>query len=424
MRVGLVIGTRPEAIKMAPVVRALKARGGIAPIVISTGQHQQLVETILEFFDIKPDYNLGLMPKSGSLNSLYANIVERLDNLFPELNLDLLVVQGDTTSATAAAHAAFYRKLKVAHVEAGLRTGRLDSPWPEEWHRRVIAVSSNIHFAPTPAARSCLIREGVPTENVIVTGNTVIDALLSVVLRLRTDAALKAQLDVQFDFLAGTEKILLVTIHRRENFGAGVENVCRALKSLARRGDVKIVLPVHPNPNVKAQVLRFLSGLKNIHLIPPADYVEFVYLMERSDLILTDSGGVQEEAPSLNKPVFILRNTTERSEAVAAGVAQLIGTQTEKIVKAVSDFLDGRNTIIRGGANPFGDGRASERIAEFIASGHWRQAPSARLITLPGRKPRRPRFQRVPLQILAGKNTLSTRARGFTVGSGEGAGRA
>lgn len=413
---------------MAPVIRALKARArsGIEPIVISTGQHQQLIQPIFEFFDIKSDYDLGLMPKSRSLNSLYAAIVEELDRLLPSLNLDLLVVQGDTTSAAAAAHAAFYRKLKVAHVEAGLRTGQLDSPWPEEWHRRAIALSSCIHFAPTHAARSTLIREGVPPENVLVTGNTVIDALLSVIARLQNDQSLSAALDSKFNFLGGSERIILVTMHRRENFGEGIENVCRDLISLAQRGDVKIVLPVHPNPSVRNQILEWLSGRKNIHLIPPAEYVEFVYLMDRSCLILTDSGGVQEEAPSLGKPVLILRNTTERCEAVKVGPAQLVGTDTERIVKAVSDFLGNKNTPFRCRHNPFGDGRAAERIAEFIAAVHWeRHTRKVEALAPSGLKSRRPRFQRVPLQILAGRAvTLTARAHGLRAGSGEGAGQA
>ena len=431
MRVGLVIGTRPEAIKMAPVVRELRARAasGLESIVIATGQHQDLVWPILDFFEIRPDHELKSVRKGRSLNLLFANIIAELDSLLPKLNLDLLLVQGDTTSAAAAAHAAFHRRIKVAHVEAGLRTGRLDAPWPEEWYRRTIALSSSFHFAPTRSARNNLLREGFPAESILVTGNTVIDALLSATARLKADRSLMAALDAKFACLDAAENIVLVTLHRRENFGQGIRGVCRALTTLAQPSGVSIVLPVHPNPNVQEQVRGALEGRKNIHLIPPAGYVEFVYLMNRCRLILTDSGGVQEEAPSLGKPVLVLRNSTERREGVSAGAAELVGTDPDRIVTAARSILERHErSPPQRLTNPFGDGRAAERIAEFIASANWMASAGMRgerMPSVPIAMGKGTRPQRVPLQLLARRSLRpEARVEGFRVGSGEGAGRA
>ena len=369
MRTVVVIGTRPEAIKMAPVIKELKLRSSekSETFVVSTGQHQEMMRPILELFRINPDFDLGLMPKCGSINSLFSTVVREIDEILASVSPDFILVHGDTTSAAASALAAFHRKIKIGHVEAGLRTGRLDAPFPEEANRRIITQLAHLHFAPTETARSRLISEGVPRSRIVVTGNTVIDALQFVLARLRNEAALRRQLDEKYRFLECSQHIILVTGHRRENFGAGLDRICEALARLAQRQDCAIVFPVHLNPAVRRAVLERLGGVPSIHLIPPADYVEFVYLMLRSSVILTDSGGVQEEAPSLGKPVLVMRDVTERPEAIASGSAQLVGTEPEKIVGAAQEI------IFRGGVrstpsarNPFGDGRAAERIVSAI----------------------------------------------------------
>lgn len=371
MRVVSIIGTRPEAIKMAPVIKAIEKRSaeGIESIVISTGQHQQLMQPILDFFGIKPNFNLGLLQKCRCLNSLFATAITELDAIYSDLDPDIVLVHGDTTSAAAAATAAFHRRAKVAHVEAGLRTGDIGQPFPEEWNRRIIALGTDIHFAPTPAAKARLIEEGIAPATIHVTGNTVIDALLSATSRLRNDHRMKHDLDAKFAFLDPASEMILVTGHRRENLGDGINAICIALRALSEHRNVSIVYPVHLNPSVRQPVLELLSGRSNIHLIPPADYVEFVYLMMRSSVILTDSGGVQEEAPSLGKPVLVMREVTERPEAVASGLARLVGTDPEKILAAVSDVLDARKrqAVRPPATNPFGDGHAAERIVDLLA---------------------------------------------------------
>ncbi len=357
---------------MAPVIKVLQnsARAGVKSLTVFTGQHQEIVHPILDFFGIVPDYNLGVMKKAVSLNQLFSIVMAEMDQIFSETQPDMVLVQGDTTSAAAAALSAFHRKIRVGHVEAGLRTGNLGEPWPEEGYRRLITLGSSLHFAPTIVAQKSLIAEGIPPGRIIVSGNTVVDALRSAAGRLWTDERLKARLKSQFAFLDGARDVVLVTAHRRENMGEGIEKICRALLALSERRDLAIVFPVHPNPQVRVPVMHRLGGRPNIHLIAPADYGAFVYLMTRSSLILTDSGGIQEEAPSLGKPVLIMRDVTERQEAVEAGAARLVGTDPDRIVAAVSAILDSRETEVtsRDSANPFGDGRAAERIVQAVLS--------------------------------------------------------
>lgn len=369
MRVVLVIGTRPEAVKMAPVIRELKARSsaGIESFVISTGQHQEMMQSILELFQIKPEFNLEVMRKGQSLTSLFSNVLVQIEEVYFKINPGIVLVHGDTTSAAAAALAAFHQKIKVGHIEAGLRTGSLDEPFPEESNRRIIALHTDVHFAPTAAARSQLIREGIPASQIVVTGNTVVDALQSVVARISREPSLRLQLDTKFSFLDGARDIILVTGHRRENLGNGLDGICEALIRLAEQPDFAIVYPVHSNPAVLERVSRRLHGRRNIYLIAPAGYAEFIYLMMRSSVILTDSGGVQEEAPSLAKPVLVMRNVTERREAIDAGLARLVGTEPERIVAAVHEILrESSRRVASRAPNPFGDGRAAERIVKAL----------------------------------------------------------
>lgn len=369
MRVLSVIGTRPEAIKMAPVIKALqsKARVGVKSLTVSTGQHE-IVGPILDLFGIVPDFELGIMKKAVSLNGLFSIAMTEMDRVFSEARPDIVLVQGDTTSAAAAAIAAFNRKIRVGHIEAGLRTGNTGEPWPEEINRRLIAVGAGLHFAPTSLAKDRLIVEGVPAERIVVTGNTVIDALQTAAVRLRKDEALISHLASRFAFLNGVREVILVTTHRRENIGQGIEKICKALLDLSERRDLAIVFPVHPNPQVHIPVMERLGGRRNIHLIPPADYVAFVYLMMRCRVILTDSGGIQEEAPSLGKHVLVMRDVTERQEAVDTGAAQLVGTDPARIIAAVSAILENGESApkLQPSANPFGDGRAAERIVQAV----------------------------------------------------------
>lgn len=376
MRTVVVIGTRPEAIKMAPVIKQLKSLSSrkLQTFVVSTGQHQDMMRPILEFFQINPDFDLGVMPKCGSINSLFSTVVKEMDGLLARIEPDIVLVHGDTTSAAASALAAFHQKTRIGHVEAGLRTGRLDAPFPEEANRRIIGQLADLHFAPTQTAQSQLIAEGVPRSRIVVTGNTVVDALQFVLARLRNEPLLRKRLDERFNFLAPHQHIILVTGHRRENLGNGIDRICDALARLAQSANCAIVYPVHLNPRVQKPVLKRLSGMPRVYLVPPLDYVEFVYLMLRSTVILTDSGGVQEEAPSLGKPVLVMRDVTERPEAVASGLARLVGTEPEKIVGAVQEIIREGNVCSGSSVrNPFGDGRAAERIVGAIL-GAW-QSP-------------------------------------------------
>jgi UDP-N-acetylglucosamine 2-epimerase (non-hydrolysing) len=366
-RILSIFGTRPEAIKMAPLVKRLEADANIESIVCVTGQHQQMLNQVLELFAIAPHYDLKLMTGNQTLNGLASRLIGSLDDVLATVQPDRVMVHGDTTTASAAALAAFHRRIPIGHVEAGLRTGNLMQPWPEEMNRRVVDVMSDLMFAPTASSKANLARESLQGR-VIVTGNTVIDALNLTTARIDGDAKLRAELDARFGFLSNDLPVLLVTGHRRESFGEGFANICAALSDLAKTNTVQIVYPVHLNPNVRGPVQETLGAARNVHLIEPLDYLGFVRLMQRATIILTDSGGVQEEAPALGKPVLVMRDVTERPEAVSAGTVRLVGTQREVIVRAVTDLLEDareRDDFARR-VNPYGDGHASERIVAAL----------------------------------------------------------
>ncbi|AHY60349.1 non-hydrolyzing UDP-N-acetylglucosamine 2-epimerase [Stenotrophomonas rhizophila] len=367
MKVLSVFGTRPEAIKMGPLVRALHAAPGIESIVCITGQHRAMLDQVMSLFDIHPDHDLDVMVANQTLNGLCSRLFAKLDALYEQVQPDRVLVHGDTSTAMTAALAAFHRRIPVAHVEAGLRTGDLQQPWPEEMNRRVIDVVADHLFAPTNSSRYNLEQENL-AGRISVTGNTVIDALKQTVERIDQDATLRTSIDAHFPFLESQRKLLLVTGHRRENFGGGFENICRALAELALRDDLQIVYPVHLNPNVQGPVHAHLGGLDNVHLIPPQDYLSFVRLMQRAHVVLTDSGGVQEEAPALGRPVLVMRDVTERPEAVQAGVVRLVGTDPARIVAAVHDACNGPRVAAHfiADASPYGDGRASARIVAAL----------------------------------------------------------
>lgn len=365
MKAAIVFGTRPEAIKLAPLVRELKNRARSRVVVVSTGQHRELLKQALDVFAIRPDVDFGIMLPDQTLSGLTSRLLTALDRLFVEDRPDVLVVQGDTTSAFVSALAAFYHRVPVAHVEAGLRTDNPGDPFPEEINRRLTSVVSDFHFAPTPRARERLLAEGVPPGRVWVTGNTVVDALLHI---RETDAFRKARPSVD-----GSGRLLLVTLHRRESWGAALERMCRAIRCIVERhGDVRVAFPVHLSPGVHECVGRVLGGVARVSLMPPLDYFAFLSLMEASWLVLTDSGGVQEEAPVLGKPVLVLRETTERPEAVESGVARLVGTREQAITDAVEELL--RDPTARDrmahAVSPFGDGQASRRIADVLMEHH------------------------------------------------------
>jgi len=367
-----VFGTRPEAIKMAPVIKAFKNEKIFDTKVCVTGQHRQMLDQVLDIFDIKPDYDLNIMERGQDLFDITANVLSGMKNVLSEYSPDLVLVHGDTSTTSATAIAAFYQKIKVGHVEAGLRTGNIYSPWPEEVNRQISGVIANYHFAPTSTSMENLLKESKNKENVLVTGNTVIDALFLVLGKIEKDARLKNKIlksiSDQYKFNDG-KKIILVTGHRRENFGEGFTNICKALKKIADDNhDVDIVYPVHLNPNVQKPVKNILSNSKNIYLIDPLSYENFIYLMSKSYFIITDSGGVQEEAPSLGKPVLVLRNTTERPEAVEAGTVKLVGTNFDAIVNESQKFLDDEKEYkkMSKAHNPYGDGSASKRIVNFL----------------------------------------------------------
>ncbi len=363
--VAVVFGTRPEAIKMAPVVKALQRRPGIRPIVISTGQHRQMMAPILEFFEIELDYDLDLMAERQTLNSLFSNALSGLGKVFEENELKRVLVQGDTTTAAAAALAAFHLGIPVGHVEAGLRTHDLQSPWPEEMNRRLVDMVSDQLYAPTELSAQNLRLEGVNSRRIVVTGNTVIDALFAAIKKI--DGPLTAKYTAQFSFIPRDKKLVLVTGHRRESFGEGFEHICKAIKTIAGRDDVHVVYPLHMNPNVRDPVNRILGQDPHISLIEPVGYPEFIYLMKEADLILTDSGGVQEEAPSLGKQVLVMRNVTERPEAVETGCVEVVGVVWDGIVARATHHLNdpslGKSRLVK---SPYGDGRAAELIAQEV----------------------------------------------------------
>jgi UDP-N-acetylglucosamine 2-epimerase (non-hydrolysing) len=382
----IVLGTRPEAIKLAPVVRACRAtQGQIAPIVCHTGQHRELVAPLLEYFDLRPGVLLDVMRPDQTLSGLTARLLEALDGVVQRHSPDCLIAQGDTTTCLAAALVAFYRRLPLVHVEAGLRTGNLDAPWPEEFNRRVVSLATTLHCAPTPRAAAALRQEGIADAAIAVTGNTVIDALLWTVSRRRAAANPEAdRLLARF----GDRRLVLITGHRRESFGEGLRQILSAIVELARKyADVWFVYPVHPNPRVMEPVQALLSGLPNVVLLPPLDYPDFVGLLDRAAIVLTDSGGIQEEAPSLGKPVLVTRETTERPEAVESGWAELVGTDRSRIVAAVSRRLE--QPALENGRpaqqNPFGDGHAAERIVELLADRRWAAVESGSAMPTQGR---------------------------------------
>ena len=364
MKILTVFGTRPEAIKMAPVVELLKREAAIQPRVCVTAQQREMLDQVLAAFKIDADYDLNIMKEGQSLTDITCSVLKGLERVFEAERPDIVLVHGDTTTSFTASLAAFYKKIPVGHVEAGLRTGNPYSPWPEEMNRRLTGAIAKYHFAPTDTARQNLMREGVDDESIHVTGNTVIDALQLIVEKIDQDAGLRRELDAQFNFCDPDKKIILVTGHRRENFGDPFLNVFRALRDLSERSDVQIVYPVHLNPNVKAPAREILGGVSRVHLIEPLDYIPFVHLMKKSHIILTDSGGVQEEAPSLGKPVLVMRDTTERPEALAAGTVRLVGTDRALIVREVERLLDSKSDYqsMAQAHNPYGDGRASKRI--------------------------------------------------------------
>ncbi|WP_201447547.1 non-hydrolyzing UDP-N-acetylglucosamine 2-epimerase [Massilia puerhi] len=372
IKVLTVFGTRPEAIKMASVVRALSASPDVEVKVCVTAQHRQMLDQVLDLFSLTPDFDLNLMTPGQDLSDITSKVLIGMRGVLREWRPDYVFVHGDTTTTFATSLAAYYERIPVGHVEAGLRTGNIYSPWPEEVNRCLTGVIASLHFAPTGHAQQNLLAEGVPAANICVTGNTVVDALLDVVARLETDTALRREMEAQFSFLDSKKKLILVTGHRRENFGSGFENICRALDEVSRMPDVEVLYPVHLNPNVQEPVQRILKDNPNVHLIDPVSYLPFVYLMNRATILLTDSGGIQEEAPSLGKPVLVMRDTTERPEAVAAGTVRLVGTGVESIVGGIRTLLNDPAEYQRmsSATNPYGDGTAATRILNFLREKH------------------------------------------------------
>jgi len=369
LRAVLLFGTRPEAIKMAPLVRECRCCDAVEALVCSTGQHREMLVQVTDYFGIGLDHSLDIMRPDQTLAELTSRCVTAVDRLLAEVEPDCLVAQGDTTSVLAAALAAFYRHVPFFHVEAGLRTGNLQAPWPEELNRRVASMAASLHFAPTPRAAENLRREGVPDGVVHITGNTVIDALLWTLERERRNGE---QWQAKFARL-GDRRMVLITGHRRESFGQGFEDLCRAIAALSEAfPEVVFLYPVHLNPNVREPVYRILSGRPNVELTEPSSYPEFVWLMDRAAILLTDSGGVQEEAVSLRKPILVTRETTERPEAVEAGAAELVGTSRERIVERVSSLLTDERDYARHqiDRNPYGDGRAAARIVDLMVDWH------------------------------------------------------
>ncbi|MDY0973268.1 non-hydrolyzing UDP-N-acetylglucosamine 2-epimerase [Siccibacter turicensis] len=369
MKVLTVFGTRPEAIKMAPLVHALAQDSFFEARVCVTAQHREMLDQVLHLFSIVPDYDLNIMKPGQGLTEITCRILEGLKPILESFKPDVVLVHGDTTTTIATSLAAFYQRIPVGHVEAGLRTGDLYSPWPEEANRTLTGHLAMYHFAPTENSRQNLIKENVAEKRIFVTGNTVIDALITVRNRVLADDALRTQLSERYPFLSNDKKLILVTGHRRESFGRGFEQICHALAEIAgNNSNVQIVYPVHLNPNVSEPVNRILGHVDNVTLIEPQDYLPFVWLMNHAWLILTDSGGIQEEAPSLGKPVLVMRETTERPEAVKAGTVRLVGTDSARIVAEVNRLLNDEQEYqaMSHAHNPYGDGQACERILHAL----------------------------------------------------------
>jgi len=371
VKVLTVFGTRPEAIKMAPLVHALAGDADFEAKVCVTAQHREMLDQVLKLFEITPDYDLNIMKPGQDLTDITCRILEGLKSVFADFQPDVVLVHGDTATTMATSLAAFYHRIPVGHVEAGLRTGDLYSPWPEEANRKIAGHLAMYHFAPTENSRQNLLKESIPDSHIFVTGNSVIDALLWVRDKVMSDQYMMEKLAANYPFIDSNKKMILVTGHRRESFGGGFERICHALAEIAQaHPDVQVVYPVHLNPNVSEPVKRILHDIDNIILISPQDYLPFVYLMNHAYLILTDSGGIQEEAPSLGKPVLVMRDTTERPEAVDAGTVRLVGTDTQKIVKEVNRLLtdDAEYHEMSRAHNPYGDGHACQRILAALKS--------------------------------------------------------
>lgn len=369
IKIIVVFGTRPEAIKMSPIVLTLRNDPNFDLRVAVTGQHKEMLNQVLDLFNIIPDYNLNIMKKNQTLTDISSSILVGMDKVFSSFDPDLILVHGDTATTFSAALSAYYHKISVAHVEAGLRTGNILSPWPEEGNRKLTSTITELHFAPTEQSKENLIKENIDPEKIVVTGNTVIDALMTVTNKLQEDNTLKQKLDEYFSFLDPNKRLILVTSHRRENFGQGFENIFSALADIASQfNDIQIIYPLHLNPNVREPAERILKNKSNVFLVEPLDYLPFIYLMNRSYVILTDSGGIQEEAPSLGKPVLVMRDTTERPEAVAAGTVKLVGTNKEKIIAECKILLqqEAAYDSMSHAHNPYGDGQASNRIKQTL----------------------------------------------------------
>jgi UDP-N-acetylglucosamine 2-epimerase (non-hydrolysing) len=369
MKVLTIFGTRPEAIKMAPLALRLADDTRFESRVCVTAQHREMLDQVLNLFRLRPDYDLDIMKPAQTLSEITSRILTGVESVIKDFRPDIVLVHGDTSTTLAASLAAFYQQVPVGHVEAGLRTGNLYSPWPEEGNRKLTTALTALHFAPTESSRQNLLNEGVPDHSITVTGNTVVDALLAVAQRIDNDESLRLEQAKRFHFLDDNKRLILVTGHRRESFGGGFERICESLARISiAHPDCEILYPVHLNPQVQEPVRRLLGDKSNIHLIEPQDYLPFVYLMKRSTLILTDSGGIQEEAPSLGKPVLVMRDTTERPEAVDAGTVRLVGTEIDAITNAVSQLLtnDSAYETMSLAHNPYGDGKACHRIIEAL----------------------------------------------------------
>ena len=371
-KVMFAFGTRPEAIKMAPLIKTFQADKDFVTKVCVTAQHRQMLDQVLNIFDINPDYDLNIMKPGQDLFDVTVNVLSGMKRVLSDFNPDIVLIHGDTTTTSACSLAAFYNKIKIGHIEAGLRTGNIYSPWPEEANRKITGVLADYHFAPTTSSENNLLKENINKKNILVTGNTVIDALYLMIEKIEKNPRLKSKIleliSSQYK-LFDDKKIILVTGHRRENFGHGFRNICNALKTIADNNpDFDIVYPVHFNPNVQKPVREILSNAKNIHLIEPLSYECFIYMMSKSFFIITDSGGIQEEAPSLGKPVLVMRDSSERPEAIKAGTVKLVGTDYAKIIEESQKLIDDENEYnkMSKAYNPYGDGKASLKVLNFI----------------------------------------------------------
>jgi UDP-N-acetylglucosamine 2-epimerase (non-hydrolysing) len=366
----IIFGTRPEAIKLAVLIKTLRNDKRFDIKVCVTAQHRSMLDDVLELFEINPDYDLNIMEAEISLNNTIIKILSGLDGVFQKFKPDIVLIQGDTTTVLTAALASYYRQIPIAHVEAGLRTGNIYSPWPEEGNRKIASTIAQYHFAPTLTAQNNLLNENINSNIIFVTGNTIIDSLFWAKDKIQKDKNLKEKLEKDFSFIDPTKRVILVTGHRRESFGSGFKNICEALiKIIKINQNVQIIFPVHLNPKIQKPVNKILKNIEDINLIQPQNYINFQYLMSKAFIILTDSGGIQEEAPSLGKPVLVMRDVTERPEAIEAGTVKLVGTDIEKIIKSVNDLLNNKNEYQKMSLshNPYGDGQACDRIVEILA---------------------------------------------------------